>query len=110
MPERVNQGDEVGHRGGRQLGRGPDRRGERGQGQAKLIAIPIVDQEVRRVRRLARQGRRLEASPEERMRRVEDDDVLLVRYVRTVGVGGGIKVMTRPQEKRQTRASARAEN
>jgi hypothetical protein len=76
MAERLNEGDQVRHRGARQLGRRPDGRDEGGSGQAKPVAVEVVDQDVRHARVLVGQGRAAKTPRKERVGRVEDDDVV----------------------------------
>lgn len=77
MSKRLNQGDQLGHRGRRQLGRRPSGRHEGGAGQAKPMAVAVVDQDIGNPRVLVRQGGAAKAPTEERMRRIEDDDLVV---------------------------------
>jgi hypothetical protein len=78
MAERLNESDQVRHRGARQLGRRPRGRDESGAGQPQPMAVEVVDQDVRHAQVLVRQGCAAEAPRKERVGRVEDDDVVAV--------------------------------
>lgn len=74
MAERLNEGDQVRHRGARQLGRRPGERAEGGTRQAKPMAVEVVDQDMGHPRVLVGQGGAAKMPAEERVGGVEDDD------------------------------------
>lgn len=76
MPERLNEGDQLRHRGACQLGRRPGGRQEGGAGQAKSMAVAVVDQHMGHPCVLVRPRGAAEAPAEEGMRRIADDDLV----------------------------------